>query len=605
MPKKTVWLGLSCLLAVSLILSSCSNATTSTTKPTTATTASSTPANTTTSTAAITTTTTTTVTAVTTTQAEEPQYGGTITAFIYWANSSPTGFDSMTASLPQTTSWDNPFTEMLCSGDINTYGPRGNNAFSFSTFENVPEQYLTGQLASSWEISTSPLQMTFHLRKGVMFTGNQKINMAAREVVAADIAFSLMRTKATPGPSGFLKFINNVTAPDKYTVVVAMDSFAANWPFLFGSGMNMGGIQPSEMATANKTVEDWRNSVGTGPFILSDYVPGSSATYIRNPSYWGTTTINGKEYQLPFISKLIYPIIPDVSTQIAAVRVGKIDWHPFVQMLNQKTLAQTSPTLIQDKYFYGKVDYFKINRQNSKYLNKLAVRQALMIGTDLKAMSNFLYYDGPIVSWPLGPQVPGYTQLSDLPAADQQLFQYNPTLAKQMLATAGYPNGFTISLFTDSLQYHSDLASTAVAMWAKIGVTLEIKIQDSAAMTTASNTVGYPDLLYSSSTVVNPLTVLNLVDGNRIGATYLTTEPFQAMFAAMQAETNPVTRTNLVKNLAVALLDDVAGIPFAQPYMLNCHWPWLKNYYGELETGYYNQMPMIKQMWIDQSLKKQ
>jgi peptide/nickel transport system substrate-binding protein len=505
--------------------------------------------------------------------------------------------------LPQGTVWENPFTEMLTTGDINTYGPRGSNAFSFSTFENVPEQYLTGLLAQSWEIQTAPLQMTFHLRPGIMFTGNTKINMAAREVVASDVAFSFNRIKTTTGPARFFGFINTITATDKYTVVLALASFSANWNFYFGGGMAMGGIQPKEMADANNPTENWRNSVGSGPFTLTDYVTGAGATYTRNPNYWGKTTINGKDYQLPFIQTLQYPIISDESTQIAAVRVGKVDWAPQVKMIYSQTLKDTSPKLIQDKYLGGLIDMYKVNRLASKTLNSVAVRQALMVGTDFQNISNLLYNGGPIVSWPLGPQVPGYTKLADLPAADQALFSNNPTLAKQMLATAGYPNGFTVQIMTDALSNHPDLASAVAAQWAKIGVTVNINVVDPTVMTTASNSASYPDLLYSSFTVVNPLTTLNLVDGTRIGPTYLTTEPFQAMFTAMTTDTNAVSRTAKIKDLAVAFLNDVGAIPFAQPYKLNCHWPWMKNYYGELDAGYYNQMPMIKEIWIDPSLK--
>jgi peptide/nickel transport system substrate-binding protein len=444
--------------------------------------------------------------------------------------------------------------------------------------------------------------MTFHLKSGIMFTGNSKIGMAPREVVASDVAACFNRVKVTPGPSGFFKFINTITATDKYTVVLALASYSANWNFYFGGGMNMGAIQPPEMTAANTPVENWQNSVGTGPFILTDFVSGAGATYTRNPNYWGKTTINGKEYQLPFISKLIYPIIPDESTQIAAVRTGKIDWDPYVKMPNLGTLTQTSPTLIIDKYLYGKVDIFKINRLASKTLNSVKVRQAMMVGTDFQAISTLLYNGGPILSFPIGPQVPGYTTLAQLPAADQALFNYSATTSKQLLASAGYPNGFSVELWVDNADsLHTDLCSAVAAQWAKIGVTANIKVIDTAALSTANNTASYPDFEYNNTTVVNPLTVLNLVDGNRIGPTYLTTEPFQAMFNQMSAETNATTRTADIKALSVAMLDDVTVIPFAQPYRLNCHWPWLKNYFGELDAGYYNQMPMIKQMWIDKS----
>ena len=611
MPRKALWLVLSCLLVVSAILSSCSSATSTSTATTQATTSTPTTMATTTTvpqTTSTAVTIATTTTPVTTAQAGTPLYGGSLTVYTNWGNASGTGFDDLTSGLPMATVWDNPFTEMLVRGDINKYGPRGTNAFAFNIYENVPEQYLGGELSTSWTINATgntatPYTMTFSLRHGVMFTGNVKIGMASREFTSADVVYSINRTKATPGPNSFLNFVNNVAAPDKYTVVFTLNSYAANWDFLFGGGMNMGAIQPQEMATANAAGDDWRNTVGTGPFILTDYVVGSSATYTRNTNYWGTTTINGKSYNLPFIQTLHYPIIPDPSTQIAAVRVGKIDWDPFVPISNQQNLATSAPSMIQNKYLGGKVIIYKINRQNSKALSSKTVRQALMIGTDLQTLSNLLWNGGPIVSWPLGPQMPGYTPLSSLPAADQQLYKYNPTLAKQMFASAGYPNGFPLSIYTDATGVNPDLANALQTMWAQIGVTLTIKTLDSTSMTTASNNVTFPDLLETSYTVVNPLTTLNLLDGTRIGPTYLTTESFQAQFAAMSTDTDPVDRTAKVQALSVAFLDDVGAIPFAQPYVLNCYWPWVQNYYGELEAGYYNQMPMIKQIWIDQTLK--
>jgi hypothetical protein len=51
-------------------------------------------------------------------------------------------------------------------------------------------------------------------------------------------------------------------------------------------------------------------------------------------------------------------------------------------------------------------------------------------------------------------------------------------------------------------------------------------------------------------------------------------------------------------------MDDVGTIGFPNPYVINAYWPWFKNYYGELDASYYNQMPMIMRGWIDQNLKK-
>jgi peptide/nickel transport system substrate-binding protein len=549
-----------------------------------------------TKTSSTTTTVQTTTTTVATTAANTPQYGGSLTVNTEWGSQAPSGFDDMTQTIWSASVWDNPFTEWLCKGDINTFGPRGTNAFSFQTYENVPEQYLTGELAKSWTISTSPLQITFTLRQGIMFTGNTKIGMAARELTSADVVYSIKRTMATNGPASYVSFIKDATAPDRYTVVYTLNSYTANWDFLVGGGMDMGAIQPQEMATANANGEDWHNAVGTGPFILTDYATGVGATYTKNPNYWGSATIGGQSYKLPFIQTLYYPIIADPSTELAAIETGKIDWDPYQNMTNASTLTSTAPNVIQDKYLYGKVDDFRMNRINSKIVNQKTVRQALMIGTDLQTISNLLYNGGPIVSWPLGPQVPGFTGLAQLPAADQKLYTYSPTVAKQMLASAGYPNGFTIQLDVDAA--HQDLANAVANMWTQIGVTLTINVLDTTSMAAAHDNVTYQDMLYENYTVVNPLTVLDLVDGTRIGANYLTTEPFLAMYNAAAAETNPTTRTADEQQLAVAMLDDVGQLAFAQTYNINCYQSWVKNYYNELDSGYYDQMPMIKQIWI-------
>ena len=578
MKKKIILLGLCVLLAASMIgasvISSCGPKSTTTTTPTTA--------------------------------ANTPQTGGSLTLFTQWGMEEPSGFDDNTPRIWSGSVWINPFTEWLCRGDIIKYGPRGNNAFGFQTYEMVPEEYLGGELAQNWEISASPLQITFHLRQGVMFTGNTKINMAAREVTANDVVFSLKRVMAdagfAKGSGGYLTwFMNDVTAPDKYTVIVSMSAWTANWFFIMGGGMAMGAIQPKEMADANANGEDWHNAVGSGPFILTDYTAGVGATYAKNPNYWGTTTIGGKSYKEPFIDTLYYPVMADPSTQLAALRTAQIDWMPNVSMENQNTLTSNVPDLVQNKYLNGKVDQWRINRQGSKTLKDKNVRQALMIGLDLQKISDLLYNGGPIVSWPIGPQTPGYTKLEDLPAVDQALYKYDVNKAKQMLATAGYPTGFSIEI--DCPATMQDLANTCASMWALIGVTANIKVLDATALTSLRDQVTYPDMLYSNYTVVNPLVSEHLVAGDVVATNFLSSEPFEAMYKAAEGEKDPVKRTALEKALGVAQLDDCGMISFAQPYTLNCYWPWMKNYFGELDSGYYNQMAMIKTIWIDKSLK--
>jgi hypothetical protein len=59
----------------------------------------------------------------------------------------------------------------------------------------------------------------------------------------------------------------------------------------------------------------------------------------------------------------------------------------------------------------------------------------------------------------------------------------------------------------------------------------------------------------------------------------------------------------LLTTLGLTYGADVGTIGFANPYVLNCYWPWFKNYYGELDASYYNAMPMIMRGWIDTGVK--
>ena len=159
MKKKGLWLGLSFFLVVALILSSLSSS--CGTKTTTTTTA--------------------------TTAANTPQPGGTFTYFLADAAHDPISWDDVTTAGIAATEWNNPYAESLLKGDINKYGPRGTNEFNFQhSLTSQFQSYYGPELATSWEITSNPLGVVYHLRQGVMWTGNTTIGMAAREFTADD-----------------------------------------------------------------------------------------------------------------------------------------------------------------------------------------------------------------------------------------------------------------------------------------------------------------------------------------------------------------------------------------------------------------------------------
>jgi peptide/nickel transport system substrate-binding protein len=603
MKRNVISVLLACCVITSLVLASCSGST-QTTQPATTQTAA-TQTTTTRTTTIPTTIIVTSTTASTIPAAATPLYGGTLTLFTVYSYQDTPGWDfPMTVNLSTAAEYANPFLEWPLVGDIEKYGPRGTNAFAFNTWEMVPEQYLGGSLAESWEVSPNGQSFTFHVRHGVMWTGNQKIGMAPRELTADDIVSSQKRALTRPGFAASFAWLKSISSTDKYTVVWTCNTYYVLWSWRM-CGTVLGAIMAPETVAAGPT--DWKNAVGTGPFILSDYVAGSGATYTRNTNYWGTANINGKNYQLPFIQTLIYPVIPDPSTQIAALRTGKIDWDPRVNLTNQNSLTSSAPNLIQNKYLSGSIYMYKFNRLTSQYFSNLSLRRALMIGTDLNSIANLVFNGGEIHSWPIGEGVPGYTPLDQLPASQKELYTYDAPKAKQMIAAAGYPNGFNIEIaISSSDSTEQDLASACAGMWAQIGVKATIKVMDPTAYGTAYANSSFKDGLIYPWAVVNPFVAFNQARSDVSGAIYKAGEStnFDTKYQTASSTVDAVQRTALVKQFALDFLDDAAVIPFANSYSLNCYWPWLKNYYGEVEASYYNQIPMVKLMWIDQNLKK-
>jgi len=621
MRRKIAWLALSCLIVTAILLSSCGKTTTTTTSTTTAptsTTTSTTATSTTSSTTTPTSTTSVTTTATTATTTgtinpgslTAPTYGGTLTLFISSGNQDPTGWDHMyTSDLGSGARWGNPYMEWLLTGDIAKYGlgPGADGSFAFNLYEGVPEFKYGGVVASSWTVQLTPvLTYTWTIRQGIMFTGNTNIGMAPRALTAADVVYSEQRAMSRSGFAAAFSWLSSTQATGTYTVVWTCASFYTNWAWRLG-GTALGQIWAQEVvnATAQGGPDNWKNACGSGPFMLTSYIQGSSAEYTRNPNYWASVTINGKSYQEPFIQKLDYPIIPDVSTQIAAVRTGKLDWDPKVPVTYQANLASSAPQMTAAEYTSGNVDFLKFNRLTSTVVNQQAVRQALMIGTDLNTIATLEYGGGVAYSWPLAPGAAGYVPLAQLPAATQTLWTYNPTLAKQMLTSAGFPNGFTIQLDVGPVQTEQDVANILASEWKQINVTVKINVIDATTSAAEYNNVTYKDAMFSSFTVVNPFTALNLARAGLAGSTYLTSDPsgMEAMYVQAAANADVTSRELQLEKLNIAYQTDVGAIGFANAYVLNCYWPWLKNYYGEIDASYYNQIPMIKRMWIDQSLK--
>ena len=340
-------------------------------------------------------------------------------------------------------------------------------------------------MIEDWEIT--PNKLIFRIQPGVQWAAIGKEHvMESREFVAEDVVFSLMRFWTAPAmgwleTNEFPDWLVGMYAEDKYTFVVEFKYFNAVWRGRLGSGW-ANDLYAPEVVEAG--AHDWNNLVGTGPFMVKQYVQGSAMVYAKNPIFYDTTTIDGVEYELPFVDEIVLPIIPDESTRIASLRTGKIDYMGGylapVPIHYRDTLSKTEHLKVESvKGSWAHTLSFAMEektrgRPGNEIADNVLLRRALTIGTDREAIARATFFEADIHSWPVSDKnAAAFIPLDQLPESSQELFEYDPEKAKQLLAEAGYPNGFTVVAPVNAADTtRVDMLSQIADQWSKIGVTV-------------------------------------------------------------------------------------------------------------------------------------
>jgi peptide/nickel transport system substrate-binding protein len=537
--------------------------------------------------------------------ADEPQYGGT---FTQWMDVEPKSWDQWDAYGAMCQLHALHLGQLL-NGDVEKYGPRGTNDFPFTLAEHMPDQYLAPQLAESWELTSNPLGVKFKIRQGVMWTGNERIGMKPREYTAYDAEKFFNRFQESGQGPKRIPFMKKpgFKALDNYTLQTYFDTFAGGWPVSFGYGWNTWNV-PQEVVDAGAA--DWRNHTSIGPFVLKEYVKGSHISWEKHPDWWNKErTIDGKSYDLPFVDNVVFPIIIDESTQIASLRTGKVDMADGVPLVYKDTLSKTSKDLIIREYAGGGADYVTFNFFEGP-TSELEVRRALMIGTDMEAIAKTVHTRADIHCVPFNAGIPIdiYTPIADLPPDAKELFTYDPEKAKKLIADAGFPNGFTITMkysATAAGGRYNQIAALLEDMWAKIGVTLKLNPMENALFQQQYAKGDYGNTVLKSGGNGKPAG-MDLYKERALPSMLLANDDYyKDTLDKASATMDPVQRNKMLKDLGVYYLSTVSRLPVGNPYYLNVWWPWVKNYYGEIDCGVgTNKMPIISSLWIDQNLKK-
>lgn len=341
-------------------------------------------------------------------------------------------------------------------GNVKTTFAAGTTGNIFPVVETLvgvdPEHgYVPSKLATAWEIADDARSITFTLREGVKFHDGTDFNA---EAVKWNIEQSLKQ--------GALGTVDSIEVLDAYTIKLNLKQpdntilNALSWyDGVMISPASVEGQTPQFTAT---------NIIGTGPFVLSEVDGDQKISFTRFDGYWDA----GK----PYLDSIAFIAVPDQNTAKTAFLSGQANVWDYVDDRNVPDLKErgyhinTSPGL-------GRIMYPDSENADSPYA-KVEVRQAFEYAIDKQAIADaFGYGTWSVMNGPCADIHMGCEAIGDAARG------YDPQKARDLLAAAGYPNGFETTIY--SVRSIDDEMLTAMqAYLADVGIMAEMLKPDPA-----------------------------------------------------------------------------------------------------------------------------
>jgi peptide/nickel transport system substrate-binding protein len=326
---------------------------------------------------------------------------------------------------------------------------------------------VVGDAAESWEWSPDGLQLTLKLRQNVAFHPIAPVN--GRVLDVGDVAYTWERYRALGvNRSQYYNALSPdspvtaITTPDARTIVFKMAFPIYTFLFLIATGPYPPVLIPKE---AEKGLEIHRTPLGSGPWMLADWVPSSRFVYKRHPNYY--------QNSLPYMDEVVQPIVPEYAQGMAQFRSGNLyEWNvrpEDVLQTKRETPAlamyATDVTANQTRAEFG----WKPTPPDKTPFRDERVRQAYSMSLDRDTWIDTFYSvaalereglpvdtrwntvliaDG-FEGWWLDPKSKDY-------GPNAQYFQHNVAEAKKLLAAAGHSNGVQVESITSGSSYGVD-----------------------------------------------------------------------------------------------------------------------------------------------------
>ena len=416
-------------------------------------------------------------------------------------------------------------------------------------------------LSERWQPLADPTMWEFKLRRGVKFHDGLPLT-------AHDVLFSYRRALNVPGaPSTYSRSLAGVDldksrAVDDYTLQIATKGPYPLLPrFLAGVPIVSRAIGPT---ASPREFNDGSKAIGSGPYKFERYVPADRVSLVANPDYWG---------RKPHWQRVVFRVVTSGPTRVAALLSGDADVIASVPPADIPSLERNAKVTVacgpSTRVMYWAMDVAReqalhITAKDGKPipnpLRDLRVRQALSMAIDRPSMVRAVMNGMAIATNQFASEgFGGYNPAIAIP-------EYDVTRARRLLAEAGYPNGFKMTIHATNDRYVNDSqqAQAVAQMLARVGVEVTVELQPVANYFNKARAkeftfamVGFAMITGETSSVITPALLAGSV--NNYGG--WKGDKFEAAFQKAMTTVAAAEHDKLLQEATAIAMADVPIIP--------------------------------------------
>ena len=498
--------------------------------------------------------------------------------------SSSTPASASASAASGTSSNDSTTLTLAINADILTTDPQALNngtttSVMYNVFSNLVKYDDAGEivmdLAESYELLEDQVTWEFKIREDAVFHDGTP-------VTAEDVAWSLTRVMTDESSSDYMNFspLAEAVAVDDYTVhVVSKDPYPIMLQLLCKGGA---AVLPKAYFEENGEEAWLANPIGSGPYQLTEYVKDDHVTLVPFADYYGE--------QNPDWEEVIFRVVPESSTRVGELIAGNVDAVNMVIPTEWERVNGNEGTAVVNG---PSTRVYQLALKTDKGPTAdLRVRQAIDLAID----------DQTIVDTILqGAGTPMLTRIpSGVNGCNEDLvgkYNYDPERAKELLAEAGYPDGFSMKIEAPTGRYTMDaeISQAIVAMLSQVGITVDLQLLESSAYSNVFSAhsaedgfmtcfgLGFFDASYG---------MIGYFGVNTSGESNWNNQEYIDMYYEAEFNMNEEERTQLFQEMQQMVADEV-------PYAIICQ---IDNSYGVKDS--ITMTPRLDDVWNLSTIRK-